>query len=65
MSNNRYIDGIYNYCDYWCARCAFTSRCRNYAMGQELEREARGEAPVDDANGSGIQGNNHAQSETI
>ncbi len=33
----RFIPGIYNYCDRWCERCAFTSRCMNYAMGQEME----------------------------
>ena len=31
----RFIPGIYNYCDRWCERCAFTSRCLNYAMGEE------------------------------
>jgi hypothetical protein len=30
-----YIDGIYNYCDRWCERCAFTSKCRNYAFGKD------------------------------
>lgn len=39
MTDNRYIPGIFNYCDYWCERCAFTRRCRNFAMGQEQERE--------------------------
>ena len=24
------IDGIYNYCDRWCERCTFTSRCAVY-----------------------------------
>ena len=33
-----YIVGIYNQCDYWCARCAFTRRCRTFAMGEEEER---------------------------
>jgi hypothetical protein len=33
----RFIPGIYNYCDQWCERCAFTRRCMTYAMGQELE----------------------------
>lgn len=28
----RFIDGIYNYCDRWCERCAFTARCRTFAM---------------------------------
>ncbi|MBN2132144.1 MAG: hypothetical protein JW741_21775 [Sedimentisphaerales bacterium] len=31
----RFISGIYNYCDRWCERCAFTSRCMNYAMSEE------------------------------
>ena len=30
-----FIDGIYNYCDRWCERCAFTSRCANFALGNE------------------------------
>jgi hypothetical protein len=28
----RFIPGIYNYCDRWCERCAFTSRCLLYAQ---------------------------------
>jgi hypothetical protein len=28
------ISGIYNYCDRWCERCAFTSRCLLYATEQ-------------------------------
>jgi len=48
-SKPRFISGIYNYCDYWCERCAFTRRCRNFTMESELEREARGEKPVKDA----------------
>lgn len=47
--NARFVVGIYNYCDYWCERCAFTRRCRNFATGREVEREARGERPVEDA----------------
>lgn len=34
-TNPNHIPGIYNYCDRWCERCAFTARCLNYAMGQE------------------------------
>ena len=26
-----FISGIYNYCDRWCEKCPFTSRCRVYA----------------------------------
>ena len=36
MANDpRFISGIYNYCDRWCERCAFTSRCLTYAMEKE------------------------------
>lgn len=31
----RFIEGIYNYCDRWCERCPFTSRCILYAMEDE------------------------------
>ena len=30
-----YIDSIFNYCDRWCERCAFTSKCRNFAFEKE------------------------------
>ena len=29
------IPGIYNYCDRWCERCPFTSRCLNFEMSDE------------------------------
>jgi len=31
----RFIEGIYNYCDRWCERCPFTSRCMLYSMEEE------------------------------
>ena len=42
------ISGIYNYCDRWCEKCAFTSRCMNFAMEKEFwpgqaSRDARNE----------------------
>ena len=30
-----HIPGIYNYCDRWCERCPFTSRCLNFEMSEE------------------------------
>lgn len=30
--NPNFISGIYNYCDRWCERCAFTLRCMVFAM---------------------------------
>jgi hypothetical protein len=30
-----HIPGIYNYCDRWCERCPFTSRCLNFKMSAE------------------------------
>ena len=32
-----FIVGIYNYCDSWCDRCPFTSRCRVFADKCEME----------------------------
>jgi hypothetical protein len=37
--NPSFIHGIYNYCDQWCERCAFTSRCMNFALQKEQEKE--------------------------
>lgn len=34
-ADKRFISGIYNYCDRWCERCPFTSRCLNFAMSEE------------------------------
>ena len=31
----RFISGIYNYCDRWCERCSFSSRCLTYAIDSE------------------------------
>ena len=31
----RFIRGIYNYCDRWCERCPFTSRCMNFTIAEE------------------------------
>jgi hypothetical protein len=31
----RFIPGIYNYCDRWCERCSFASRCLTYAIDAE------------------------------
>jgi hypothetical protein len=42
------IPGIYNYCDSWCERCAFTSRCLNY-----LSRQALGTDPTEEEIDSG------------
>ncbi|MGD9611357.1 MAG: hypothetical protein AB7V22_00460 [Kiritimatiellia bacterium] len=49
MPSKRFIPGIFNYCDYWCERCAFTRRCRNFQMGEELKRADRdGKDPAAD-----------------
>ena len=31
----KYISGIHNYCDRWCERCTFTSRCLNFSLSEE------------------------------
>ncbi|MCF7794633.1 MAG: hypothetical protein K9N09_11820 [Candidatus Cloacimonetes bacterium] len=35
VKNPNFIPGIYNYCDSWCERCAYTSRCANFISGEE------------------------------
>jgi hypothetical protein len=35
----KFIPGIYNYCDRWCERCTFASRCRNYESTATLSPE--------------------------
>ena len=44
--NPRFISGIYNYCDRWCERCAFTDRCLTYASSREMERRAGDAGPA-------------------
>ena len=34
-ANPDFISGIYNYCDRWCERCAFSSRCLVFATEKE------------------------------
>ncbi len=34
-SNPNFIPGIYNYCDRWCERCEFNSRCMNYTLDED------------------------------
>lgn len=43
----KYIAGIYNYCDRWCERCPFTSRCLNCTL---MEEQAGDLAAVDITN---------------
>lgn len=38
-ANPKHIEGIYNYCDRWCERCSFTSRCAVYKSVQALSTE--------------------------
>ena len=49
---SKFISGIFNYCDAWCDRCAFTRRCRNFAMREEIRASGRAEARSDEDNAS-------------
>lgn len=42
-NRDRFIPGIHNYCDRWCERCPFTSKCAVYAM----EERAMDDSEVD------------------
>ena len=37
--NPEHIAGIYNYCDRWCERCPFTSRCLNFTLEDEKDAD--------------------------
>lgn len=37
--SEQHIPLIYNYCDRWCERCAFTSRCKNYERNTNVPPE--------------------------
>ncbi|MGA2798237.1 MAG: hypothetical protein ABSE63_11700 [Thermoguttaceae bacterium] len=44
-----FITGIYNYCDRWCERCAFTARCLVFArekkyFGDQTEHDLKSDA---------------------
>lgn len=38
MSKKTFISGIYNYCDRWCERCAYTASCRVWHDEQRAHR---------------------------
>jgi hypothetical protein len=38
----RFIPGIYNYCDRWCERCRFQTRCRLFRDMQRMEQVVEG-----------------------
>ena len=45
-----FIPGIHNYCDRWCERCEYTTRCSSFAMEAELTLDLDASAdPVGDA----------------
>jgi hypothetical protein len=37
--NPKHIEGIYNYCDRWCEKCAFTSKCAVFESTGNLSTE--------------------------
>lgn len=34
---DKYVDGIFNYCDRWCEKCTKTDVCRNFALSSEMK----------------------------
>jgi hypothetical protein len=39
IGDPRYISGIHNYCDAWCQRCEFATRCAIYVSPEDHQRE--------------------------
>ncbi len=48
--NPELIPGIYNYCDRWCERCDFTSRCLQFQMEREEEDLTSTSSTTEEAN---------------
>jgi hypothetical protein len=44
---SRFIDGVYNYCDSWCERCRFQSRCRVYRDMRLADAGGEPSLPID------------------
>ena len=42
MEKTGNIPGVYNYCDRWCERCPFTSRCASYEHSSVFEAKTAG-----------------------
>lgn len=40
-SKDKFIIGIHNYCDRWCERCAFTSRCSVFAIEEQRSNNTK------------------------
>ena len=40
--DENFIPSIFNYCDRWCERCAFTSKCRNFETQKEFSENSEG-----------------------
>jgi hypothetical protein len=40
-ASGKYIEGVYNYCDRWCERCALSGRCMVFALEAEQKRKRR------------------------
>jgi len=38
QDEEKFISGIYNYCDRWCERCLYTDRCRTFTMEKTLRK---------------------------
>ncbi len=47
--SDRFIPGIYNYCDRWCERCILTNKCLVYAHEQEIKTDS-GDPEANDMN---------------
>jgi hypothetical protein len=49
LMSTDFIPGIYNYCDRWCERCAFTARCLAFSrekkyFGDNIEHDLKSDA---------------------
>lgn len=48
VNDQNTISGIFNYCDRWCERCSFTSRCTTFLMDEFREKNKNSDSDNED-----------------
>jgi hypothetical protein len=43
----QFIEGIHNYCDRWCERCAFTTRCKSFEIEKKIKEAESKHGSID------------------
>ncbi|WP_251620305.1 hypothetical protein [Odoribacter lunatus] len=53
LEENRFVPGIYNFCDKWCEKCTKQTVCLNYVLGERMEQKLGRRLTFKDLNTTG------------